>query len=73
LSRDPGKRAQDIVDFYFMVKHSQDAGRTPIDLKILEDLGEKVWPGGGGKEILHMVEQAKAGITPNLNPPGRLP
>jgi hypothetical protein len=73
LPRDSGKRAQDVVDFYFMVKHSQDEGRQPIDLKVLEELGEKVWPGGGGKEILHMVEQAKAGVTPNLNPPGRLP
>src|SRR5262249_28868513 len=65
VNRDPGKRAQDMVDFYSMVKHSTDEGRRPIDLDRLAELGEMVWPGGGGKELLLFVEQAKAGIVPN--------
>jgi hypothetical protein len=70
LSRDPLKRAQDAVDFAAMVKHSTDAGRTPIDEAQLESLGEKVWPGGGGKEILFLMRQAKAGKVPNVSTPG---
>ena len=46
---------------YAMVKHSLDEGRQAIDLAKLEALGEMVWPGGGGKEILQIVEDAKAG------------
>ena len=61
LTRDLGKRQLDVVDFMWMVKHSADKGREPIDLEKLEALGEKVWPGGGGKEILRMVERVKAG------------
>lgn len=61
LSRDAEKRGQDAVDFGWMVKHSMDEGRQPIDLQRLEALGEKVWPNGGGKEILRLVEQVKAG------------
>jgi hypothetical protein len=68
-SRDPGKRGQDAVDFFFMVKHSTDEGRQPIDLNQLALLGEKVWPGGGGKEILRLVEEVKQGKLPNVNPP----
>ncbi len=67
LSRDAGKRAQDMVDFYTMVKHSLDEGREPIDMERLAELGELVWPGGGGKEIIAMVEKAKAGEVPNPN------
>jgi hypothetical protein len=59
-NRDPGKRAIDVADFTFMVQHSLDEGRQPIDLEKLEFLGEKVWSGGGGKEILRLVEQVKA-------------
>jgi hypothetical protein len=66
LSRDFLKRAQDGVDFATMVKHSMDAGRDPIDLERLAELGELVWPGGGGAEILRLVEEAKAGKVPNL-------
>ena len=66
--RDPGKRAQDGVDFYYMVKHSLDEGRAPLDADRLAMLGEMVWPGGGGKELLRLVEDAKAGKVPNLNP-----
>ena len=69
--REPGKRAQDLVDFYFMVKHSKDEGREPIDLAALSELGEMVWPGGGGKEILDLFQQATTGQVPSLNPPIR--
>jgi hypothetical protein len=68
LSRDPVKRAQDAVDFATMVKHSTDEGRQPIDADHLEELGEKVWPDGGGKEIRHLVEEAKAGKVPTIAP-----
>jgi hypothetical protein len=66
LSRDPQKRTIDVADFGWMVKHSLDPGRQPIDLEKLAALGEKVWPGGGGKEILRLVEQVKAGQVINL-------
>ena len=65
--RDPGKRAQDGVDFYFMVKKATEEGAHGIDLDRVAVLGEKVWPGGGGKELLRLVEDAKAGRVPNLN------
>lgn len=64
LNRDAGKRAQDMVNFYTMVKHSLDEGREPIDMAWLAELGELVWPGGGGKEIISIVEKAKAGEVP---------
>lgn len=60
------KRLQDIVDFTRMVQHSEDEGRQPIDLQRLEFLGEKVWPEGGGTEILRLVEQVKAGSPIHL-------
>lgn len=66
LTRDSRKRRQDVLDFEWMVAHSVDAGQQSIDLDKLEGLGEKVWPGGGGKEILRMVEQAKAGVAIDL-------
>jgi hypothetical protein len=72
VNRDAGKRGQDAVDFYFMVKHSLDKGRSPIDLDKLSALGELVWPGGGGAEILRLVADAKAGNVPNLSLPPRL-
>lgn len=59
LSRDPGKRSLDAVDFSFMVARSMDPGRQPIDLEKLKALGEMVWPGGGGEEILRLVEKVK--------------
>jgi hypothetical protein len=68
ISRDPGKRLIDAADFHQMVRHSMDEGRQPIDLGRLAILGEKVWPGGGGEEIVRLVEQARAGQTPNVNP-----
>jgi hypothetical protein len=70
-NRDPGKRLIDAADFSFMVKHSTDEGRQPIDLEKLAALGEKVWPGGGGQEILRLVEQVKAGKTINLEATGK--
>src|SRR5262249_1263088 len=60
-TRNSRKRRQDILDFEWMVAHSLDEGQQAIDLTRLEILGEKVWPGGGGKEILRLVEQVKAG------------
>jgi hypothetical protein len=66
LGRDPGKRAQDIIDFFYMVKHSSKGGR-PINLKKLQALGEMVWPGGGGAEILRLVHEALAGNVPKLD------
>ena len=67
-NRDLGKRLQDAADFSFMVMHSFDEGQQPIDLDRLAALGEKVWPGGGGQEILRLVEDVKAGKIPSLNP-----
>ena len=70
-TRDIRKRTLDLVDFMFMVKHSLDEGRRPIDLEKLAELGEKVWPGGGGAEILRLVERAKAGKAINLEETGK--
>jgi hypothetical protein len=64
--RDAGQRAMDAVDFSWMVRHTLDEGRQPIELPTLATLGEMVWPGGGGKEILRVVEEVKAGKMPNL-------
>jgi hypothetical protein len=66
-SRDSRKRRQDILDFEWMVIHSQDEGRSPIDLEKLANLGQRVWPEGGGEEILRLVEQVKAGTAIDLN------
>jgi hypothetical protein len=60
-SRDPDKRYIDVGDFAKMVRHSMDAGQQAIDLDKLQELGEKVWPGGGGAEILRLVEEIKRG------------
>jgi hypothetical protein len=65
--RDYLKKTQDAVDFSFMVKHSMKKTRTPIDLEKLFGMGELIWPGGGGKEILRLVEQVKAGKLPSVN------
>ena len=61
LSRDLDKRVLDVADFTHMVTHSTDEGQRSIDLQRLEILGEKACPGGGGTEILRLVEQVKAG------------
>lgn len=66
-TRSIGKRQQAIVDFSWMVSHSLDKGRQAIDLERLEILGEMVRPGGGGKEILWLVEEVKAGKAINLD------
>jgi hypothetical protein len=66
-TRQLDQRMQDAVDFTRMVQHSQTEGRQPIDLDRLELLGEMVWPGGGGKEILRMVDQVKAGKAISLD------
>jgi hypothetical protein len=70
-TREFRKRRQDVLDFEYMVAHSMDEGRQPIDLIKLESLGEKVWAGGGGKEILRLVDQVKAGKQIILDPTGR--
>ncbi len=70
-NRDPVKRTFDAGDFAHMVRHSTDEGREPIDLEQLRTLGELVWPGGGGEEILRLVEQVKAGRVPTLDPEPR--
>jgi hypothetical protein len=61
------KRRQDVLDFEWMVTHSTDEGQKAIDLERLEILGEKVWPQGGGKEILRLVEEVKAGNAIQLD------
>jgi hypothetical protein len=68
-TRDPVKRTYDQGDFAQMVRHSTDEGREPIDLEALAALGEMVWPGGGGNEILRLVGQAKAREMLTLDPP----
>jgi hypothetical protein len=40
--RERGKRIMDMADFTFMVAHSLDEGREPIDLRRLEFLGESM-------------------------------
>jgi hypothetical protein len=61
---DPRKQLQDSLDFSWMVQHSLDEGRRSIDLARLKELGERVWPQGGGEEILRLVEQVKrAGVV----------
>lgn len=65
-TRDSRKRRQDVLDFEYMVAHSLEAGQRAIDLQRLEILGEKVWPAGGGAEILRLVEKVKAGGAINL-------
>jgi hypothetical protein len=49
------KKYQDAHDFIQMAKKNQD-----IDLEQLAELGELVYP-GGGKELVQMVAQARAG------------
>jgi hypothetical protein len=61
------KRLQDMVDFTRMVQHSTDEGQQTIDSQRLEFLGEKVWPSGGGAEILLLVDQVKAGKVIHLD------
>jgi hypothetical protein len=70
-TRDLRKRRQDILDFEWMVVHSLDPGEQAIDPERLRNLGEMVWPRGGGTEILRLVEQAKAGKPINLDAAGK--
>src|SRR5262249_60521829 len=65
-TRNVAKRMIDVGDFMNMVLHSLDQGQQPIDLDRLRDLGEMVWPGGGGEEILQLVERVKAGRSFSL-------
>ena len=59
--------ADDAVDFLQMVTHSTDEGQQPIDLETLEALGEMVWPGGGGEEILRLTASVKEGGVIDVN------
>jgi hypothetical protein len=65
--RSPSKRTRDMADFFDMVRHSMDKGRKAIDLELLKSLGEKVWPDGGGEEILRLVAVAKANQVPTIS------
>jgi hypothetical protein len=60
-TRNLGKRQTDIGDFTTMVLHSQDPGQPAIDLQRLAELGELVWPGGGGAEVLRLIELVQSG------------
>lgn len=71
LNRNLQKRGQDAIDFAWIVKHSLDEGRQPIDRQSLEALGKLVWPGGGGQEILHLVDHVTGGKLINLDAIGR--
>ncbi|HEV3204337.1 MAG TPA: hypothetical protein VGY77_08140 [Gemmataceae bacterium] len=66
-NRGLAKRQIDVGDFTNMVTHSLDEGQQPIDLEKLAALGDKVWPGGGGEEILRLVELVKAGRSFNID------
>lgn len=66
LGQDMVKRGMDAVDFAGMVKHSQDSGQKGIDRDKLEALGEMVWPGGGGSEILRLVDGVNEGKLPRV-------
>jgi hypothetical protein len=67
LTRDLTKRLQDMVDLNLMAKHSMDEGQTPLDLVRIEELGEMVWPRGGGKELLRIVQMAMSDEVFSLN------
>ena len=67
LGRELKKRSLDAIDFGWMVTHSLDKGQQPIDLDKLAELGELVWPGGGGREILRLVAVCKRGGVPDIN------
>lgn len=66
ISRPLRKRGLDIADFVGMVENALQPDRTPIDMEELARLGELVWPGEGGEEILRLVEDVKAGRMPNV-------
>jgi hypothetical protein len=66
LSRDAGKRLTDAGDFTKMVQHSMDEGQKAIDHALLRELGEKVWPGGGGIELLGLIQLVMQGDVVNL-------
>lgn len=67
------KRLMDLADFGWMVVHSTDPGQAPVDMARLEELGEMVWPGGGGKELVRLVEMVKADEAIDLTTLGQQP
>jgi hypothetical protein len=66
-TRDVDKRTLDSADFGLMVRHSADPGQRALDLDKLKSLGEKVWPGGGGDEILRLVKLVRQGKALDVN------
>ena len=54
-NRADGKKRQDAADFTLIV-----AGHPEIDLEMLAEFGELVYP-GGGKEIVELVRKIRAG------------
>lgn len=66
------KRQSDAVDFSWMVLHSMDEGRVPVDLQCLAALGEKAWPGAGGEEITRLVDHVRTGGVITVNKQGFL-
>jgi hypothetical protein len=73
VTRPAQKRLMDVADFGWMVLHSTDPGERPLDLERLRELGELVWPGGGGEEILRLVDMVKANKLIDLNTLGEQP
>ena len=67
INRDYAKRYQDLADFAKMVRHAAEEGGQSIDLEWLRDLGEKVWPGGGGDELLQLAANVREGRNINLD------
>ena len=72
-TRELWKRNLDIADFTLIVAHSLEDGEQPIDLEKLENLGEKVWKGGGGDEVIHLIGLVKAGRQIILDQMVKLP
>jgi hypothetical protein len=66
ISRAVAKRLQDAADFAKVVQHSVEEAQQSIDLDRLRFLGDKVWPEGGGDEILRLVELIRQGRGINL-------
>jgi hypothetical protein len=66
-TRDLAKRGQDALDFTWMVRHSDDEGQQRLNPPKLRRLGEKAWPGGGGEEILRLVDQVRSGGIVDLH------
>jgi hypothetical protein len=60
-NRDPDKRMIDGGDFINVVRHNREV----LDLEKLQDLADKVYPGGRG-EIMRIIQDIDAGRTIQL-------